>query len=164
LISIMGNLVLFGFMATLGMTAIMLASQGLGLSRLSLPFLMGTFVTANRDTATSIGFFLYVVGGWVFAALYFWLFSSLNIYAWWFGALVGLCHGAFLLLSITLLPSVHPRMASEYHGVTERRQLEPPGFMAINYGYQTPTAILAAQTVYGMILGACVHIQHMMAV
>ena len=72
-------------------------------------------------------------------------------------------HGAFLLVCvIPLLPYVHPRMASEYHGVTARRQLEPPGFMAINYGYQTPFATLLAQTVYGAVLGACVQIHHAM--
>jgi hypothetical protein len=43
----------------------------------------------------------------------------------------------------------HPRMASEHHGVTDVRQLEPPGFLAMNYGYQTPFATLVAQAVYG---------------
>jgi hypothetical protein len=40
------------------------------------------------------------------------------------GALCGLLHGSILLTAaLPLLPFIHPRMASEYHGVTERRQL-----------------------------------------
>jgi hypothetical protein len=53
-------------------------------------------------------------------------------------------------------------MASEHHGVTNLRQLEPPGFLAMNYGYQTPVATLVAQAGYGGVLGACVQIQHAM--
>jgi len=33
------------------------------------------------------------------------------------------------------------------------RKLEPPGFLALHYGYRTPMAALIAQTVYGIILG-----------
>jgi hypothetical protein len=51
-------------------------------------------------------------------------------------------------------------MASEYHGVTALRQLEPPGFMAVNYGYGTPLTTLLAQTVYGAVLGAFVQLAH----
>jgi hypothetical protein len=157
------SLVLWGLIATVAMAAILHASQGLGLSRLSLPFLLGSAFSANRSTATVLGFVLYVLGGWLFAFLYFLFFTSVGIYAWWLGAIVGVIHGAFLLVCvIPLLPYVHPRMASEYHGVTARRQLEPPGFMAINYGYQTPFATLLAQMVYGAVLGACVQIHHAM--
>jgi hypothetical protein len=157
------SLVLWGLIATVAMASILHASQGLGLSRLSLPFLLGSAFSANRSTATVLGFVLYVLGGWLFAFLYFLFFTSVGIYAWWLGAIVGVIHGAFLLVCvIPLLPYVHPRMASEYHGVTARRQLEPPGFMAINYGYQTPFATLLAQTVYGAVLGACVQIHHAM--
>jgi hypothetical protein len=34
------------------------------------------------------------------------------------------------------------------------RQLEPPGFLALNYGYETPVAVLIAHLAYGAILGA----------
>jgi hypothetical protein len=49
-------------------------------------------------------------------------------------------------------------MASEYDGVTSRRQLEPPGFLAMNYGYRTPVTTLLGQTVYGTTLGAFVQL------
>ena len=53
-------------------------------------------------------------------------------------------------------------MASEYHGATVKRQLEPPGFMAMNYGYGTPATTLLAQVVYGAVLGGFVQLQHSM--
>jgi hypothetical protein len=34
------------------------------------------------------------------------------------------------------------------------RQLEPPGFLALNYGFQTPVSVIIAHIVFGVILGA----------
>src|SRR4051812_40730775 len=73
-----GYLVLWGLIATLAMTTILQGAQGLGLSRLSLPFLFGTFFTGDRRRAVIIGFTLYTIGGWVFAFLYFLFFTSLG--------------------------------------------------------------------------------------
>ena len=154
------NVLLWGLIATVAMTTILQGAQGLGLSRLSLPFLVGTFFTADRRWATVLGFVAYTMGGWVFALLYFLLFASLGIYTWWFGAAAGLLHGVFLLVcALPLLPHVHPRMASDYDGPSAMRQLEPPGFMGLNYGRRTPLTTLAAQTVYGAILGGLAQLQ-----
>jgi len=148
------SMMLWGFMATLVMTIVMQGAQGLGLSRLSLPFLAGTFFTGDRRRAVIIGFAVYVVGGWLFAFLYFLLFSSLGVYTWWLGMSTGLLHGLFLLVgAMPLLPYIHPRMASEYDGVSAIKQLEPPGFMGLNYGYRTPMTTLTGQALYGAVLG-----------
>lgn len=161
--NMMWSLVLWGLVATTAMASILQASQSLGMSRMSLTFLMGSAVSGDRGWATVLGFVLYIAGGWAFAFLYFLFFASVGIYTWWLGAILGLVHGAFLLVcAIPLLPYVHPRMASEHHGATRVRQLEPPGFLAMNYGYQTPLAALLAQAVYGGVLGTCVQVQHAM--
>jgi uncharacterized membrane protein YagU involved in acid resistance len=147
-------LVLWGLIATVAMTSILQASQGLGFSRMSLPFLVGTFFSGNRRFAMTLGFTLYVIGGWLFAFLYFLLFTSVGIYTWWFGALAGALHAVFLLVcALPLLPFAHPRMASEYHGVSALRQLEPPGFLALNYGGGTPVTTIIGHIVYGGTLG-----------
>jgi len=157
-------LVLWGLIATVAMTSILEGSRGFGFSRMSLPFLLGTFVSGNRKLAFVLGFALYTLGGWLFAFLYFLLFASVGIYTWWLGALAGALHGLFLLVAVLpLLPFVHPRMASEYHGVTSLRELEPPGFLAMNYGYGTPVATLLGQTVYGATLGGFLQLQHAMS-
>jgi hypothetical protein len=159
----LGYLILWGLIATVAMTSILEASRGLGFSRMSLPFLVGTFFVGNRRRALILGFIVYTVGGWLFAFLYFLLFASVGIYAWWFGALTGALHGLFLLVTaLPLLPFVHPRMASDYHGVTSLRQLEPPGFLGMNYGYGTPLTTFLAQTIYGATLGGFVQLHNAM--
>jgi hypothetical protein len=155
--------VLWGLIATVAMTTIMEGSRGVGFSRMSLPFLVGTFFSGSRRFALIVGFAVYTVGGWLFAFLYYVLFASVGLYTWWFGALAGFLHGLFLLVcALPLLPFAHPRMASEYHGVTLRRQLEPPGFLGMNYGYGTPLATLLGQTVYGSTLGGFLQLQNAM--
>jgi hypothetical protein len=39
------------------------------------------------------------------------------------------------------------------------RLLEPPGFLAMNYGYHTPLSTLVARIVYGATLGAFMQIE-----
>ena len=154
------SLALWGLVATTAMASILQASQSLGLSRMSFTFLLGSALSGNRSYATVLGFVLYLAGGWAFAFFYYFFFSIIGIASWWLGALFGFVHGLFLLVCIMpLLPHLHPRMASEHHGATAIRQLEPPGFLATNYGYQTPLAACVAQAVYGGVLGACIQIQ-----
>ena len=53
-----------------------------------------------------------------------------------------------------LLPALHPRMASEQHGPTPTRQLEPPGFLALQLRPADADLGVLAHLVYGAILGA----------
>ena len=149
------HILLWGLLATLVLTLVEQGSQGLGLSRLSLPFLIGTWFTGRRARANLLGFLLNLLGGWVFAFLYFLVLSALGSVHAWSGALLGLLHALFLLVVVLpLLPYVHPRMASTYDGPTRIRRLEPPGFMGLNYGYRTPLTTLVGHMLYGAILGA----------
>jgi hypothetical protein len=45
-------------------------------------------------------------------------------------------------------------MASDSTGPEPTKMLEPPGFLALNYGYRTPLAVLIAHIAYGTVLGA----------
>lgn len=155
----LAHLLLWGLVATVAMTTILYGSQGLGLSRLNLPFLVGTLFTANRGRAVVWGFAVYTIGGWLFASLYFWLFASIGAGTLRIGAALGFLHGLFLLVCVlALLPYAHPRMASEHDGPSGNFRLEPPGFMGLNYGRGTPLTTLLAQTFYGAILGASVEL------
>ena len=145
---------LWGFLATAVMTTLMSASLGLGLSRMSIPMMLGTMVSPNRQRAPLYGFLIHFANGWLFAFLYAAIFESLGRAGWWVGALVGLGHGLVVLVALLpLLPGLHPRMASESSGPETTRNLEPPGFMALNYGRRTPLIALAAHLAYGLILG-----------
>lgn len=150
----LGDALLWGVFATGVLTLIMAASQGLGWSRISFPFIIGSVFTAHRGRAMVIGFVLHVVFGAAFALLYVAVFERWQQAVWWFGGLLGLYHGLFILAVVMpVMPRIHPHMASRQHGPTPTRQLEPPGFLALNYGRSTPVITLAAHLIYGVLLG-----------
>ena len=98
---------------------------------------------------------MHLVNGWLLAAIYAAAFQSWRRANWWLGSSIGLVHGLFVLLVVMpTLPGFHPRMASELRGPEPTRQLEPPGFLALNYGRRTPVWLIIAHLVYGAILGA----------
>jgi hypothetical protein len=133
----------------------MTGTQGLGLTRMSLPFMLGTLFTSDRDRAKLVGFGVHLLNGWWLALVYTAAFQSWRRATWWLGTGIGVVHGLFVLTTIMpLLPTVHPRMASEQQGPTPTQQLEPPGFLALNYGRRTPLTVLLAHLVYGAVLGA----------
>ncbi|MGC2744430.1 MAG: hypothetical protein WA672_14745 [Candidatus Angelobacter sp.] len=146
---------LWGFLATIVLTSIGMGAQGLGLTRINFPYMLGTIFTPDRDRAKLYGFLVHVAAGWIFSVIYVFIFQALGAASWWRGALIGALHGLFVLIVVmSLLPGLHPRMASERQGPSARNLLEPPGFLALHYGVQTPLAIMFAHTVFGMILGA----------
>jgi hypothetical protein len=148
-------ILIWGFAATAALSGVMFGAQRLGYSRLSLPFLIGTLFTGERSSANAAGLVVYLLGGWLFAFVYYFVFASIGRTGWWLGALLGAAHGFVLLVMLLpLLPHLHPRMASEYEGPGGRRTLQPPGFLALNYGYRTPLTTILAHAVYGAILGA----------
>jgi hypothetical protein len=146
---------LWGFAATLVLTMLLAGSQGLGLTRMNVPYLLGSIVTPRRDRAKVYGFVMHVLVGWMFALPYLAAFHLLHRATWWLGAAIGLVHGSFVLIAgLPVLPGLHPRMASPHHGPTITRQLEPPGFLGLNYGVQTPVSVLVAHAIFGALLGA----------
>lgn len=153
-----GDILLWGFAATLILTTIMAACKPLGLTRMDLPFILGTFFTSNRDKAPVYGFLSHLVIGWLFAFLYASAFESANLFTWWFGLAIGFVHGAFVLSAgLQIIGAFHPRMAQPYRGPTPTKQLEPPGFFALNYGRGTPFITMLAHLVYGGVLGTFCH-------
>jgi hypothetical protein len=152
------EILLWGFAATAVLTTIMAVSRPLGLTRMDLPFLLGTVFTANRNTAPIYGFVIHLMIGWLFALLYAVAFKSAQLYVWWFGVAIGFVHGAFVLSAgLQILGTMHPRMAQPFRGPTPTRQLEPPGSFALNYGSGTPLVTLLAHLVFGGVLGIFYH-------
>jgi hypothetical protein len=146
---------LWGFASTVVLTSILAASQGIGITRMNIPYVLGTIFTPNRDQAKFIGFFLHFLNGWLFSLVYVAAFEVTRTSTWWFGALIGLVHATFVLtMALPALPALHPRMANEQYGPTVVRQLEPPGFLGMNYGWRTPLSVLLAHVIFGGILGA----------
>lgn len=146
--------ILWGFVGTAVLTTILAGGQGLGMTRMNIPYLLGTMFTPDRDRARLIGILIHFINGWIFALLYIAAFHVLGVATWWLGAIMGFIHAAFVLtVGLPLLPALHPRMANEQHGPTVVRQLEPPGFLGMHYGVRTPISVVLAHLAFGAILG-----------
>ena len=144
-----------GFAGTLVLTTILRTASELRLTRMDIPFLLGTAFTANRLRAKSLGYALHFLAGLTFALLYYAIFSAIGESGWWIGAIFGLIHALFAATALVnlLLPVVHPRMGSPLTGANTTALLEPPGFLMLNYGPQTPIVNIVAHVAYGALVG-----------
>jgi hypothetical protein len=144
-----------GLIGTVVLTSLMRAANELKLTRMDLPFLLGTALSGDRARAKAVGYMLHFCFGLVFALGYYAVFTAIGTAGWGLGALFGLLHGVFAGTALVnvLLPLVHPRMGSSMTGAGDVPLLEPPGFMLRNYGVQTPAVTIAAHVAYGSIVG-----------
>jgi hypothetical protein len=144
-----------GFAGTLVLTTILRAASELRLTRMDLPFLLGTAFTTNRRRAKALGYALHFLAGLVFALMYYGIFVAIGRSGWWLGAIFGLVHALFAATALVnlLLPLVHPRMGSPLTGANTTVLLEPPGFLMLNYGLETPLANIVAHVAYGALVG-----------
>jgi uncharacterized membrane protein YagU involved in acid resistance len=144
-----------GFAGTLVLTTALRTANELKLTRIDLPFLLGTALTANRTRAKALGYLLHFAFGQVFALGYYALFVAIDHDGWWLGAAFGAVHGLFASTALVnvLLPLVHPRMGTPLSGANTSALLEPPGFLMRNYGPQTALATILAHIAYGTIVG-----------
>jgi hypothetical protein len=147
-----------GFVGTLVLTSMLRAAGELGLSRMDLPFLLGTAFSSDRVRAKALGYLLHFVAGLAFALLYFGVFSAIGRSGFALGALFGLLHGVFAGTALVnvLLPVLHPRMGTPLSAADSQPLLEPPGFLMLNYGRRTPFVTLIAHIAYGAIVGGFV--------
>lgn len=148
------SVLLWGFAATIVLTIIMAVSKPMGFTRMDIPFLLGTMITENRNKAPFYGLVSHIIIGWIFAFIYAAAFETSGIKSWWSGMLIGLVHASFVLSAgLQVVSAFHPRMAHPYQGPTPTKQLQPPGFFALNYGRGTPAITIAAHLIYGSMLG-----------
>jgi hypothetical protein len=144
-----------GFVGTLALTTILRAASELRLTRVDLPFLLGTVFTADRGRAKALGYLLHFAAGLLFALVYYAIFLAIGRSGWWLGAIFGLAHALYSSTALVnlLLPLVHPRMGTPMTGANETALLEPPGFLMRNYGTRTPIVTILAHIVYGALVG-----------
>ena len=147
-----------GFVGTLVLTTTLRAASEAGLTRIDIPFLLGTAATKDRLRAKALGYVFHFGFGLLFALGYYALFVAVDHSGWLLGAGFGLVHGLFAgsaLVNI-LLPLVHPRMGTPFTAAGSSPLLEPPGFLMMNYGRRTPIVSLGAHIAYGAIVGGFV--------
>ena len=145
-----------GFAGTVVLTTILRAGSEARLTRLNLPFLLGTALTPEcrrpRSTVT-----------WPISSSAWSSLCSITSSSWPSGAAVGagstlrrcpwsvLRHRAVNIL----LPAVHPRMGTPFSAADSAPLIEPPGFLMRNYG-RPRAGSLAAHVAYGTIVGGFV--------
>jgi hypothetical protein len=147
-----------GLAGTVVLTTILRGASELGLTRMDIPFLLGTAVAADRVRAKAIGYALHFVFGLLFALAYYAIFLVIDRSGFLLGAVFGVLHALFAgsaLVNI-LLPAVHPRMGSGFDAAGTTPLLEPPGFLLLNYGRQTALVTVLAHIAYGAIVGGFV--------
>ncbi len=144
-----------GFVGTVILTSAMRAATAFKLTRIDLPFLLGTLFSADRRKAKAIGYLLHFSFGLLFSLIYYAVFTAINHAGFLLGGLFGAVHALFSGTALVgiLLPAVHPRMANDLTAAQASPLLEPPGFMLLNYGRQTPLVAVAAHIIYGAVVG-----------
>ena len=148
------GLLVGAWLGTLVMTALMEAAQAARVTRMSIPFVLGTVFSERPVVIRVVGSALHLVNGVIFALAYALFFEALGRSDWWIGAVGGAIHGALvLILLLPVLQDVHPRMARPDHGPDPTPMLQPPGFLALNYGARTPIVTMVGHIVYGAIVG-----------
>ena len=97
---------------------------------------------------------MHLINGWLFSLVYVAAFHAWGLATWWAGAAIGVVHSAFVLTAgLSLLPAFHPRMARIEEGPDQAPLLEPPGFLALNYGVRTPVSVVLAHILFGAVVG-----------
>jgi hypothetical protein len=147
-----------GLAGTLVLTTALRAASELSLTRMDIPFLLGTAFSTNRTRAKVVGYALHFVAGLLFALGYYGMFLALGRSGWLLGTIFGLVHALFAgtVLVNVLLPMIHPRMATPETAADSSPLLEPPGFMLLNYGRATPAVTVLGHMAYGAIVGGFV--------
>jgi ABC-type polysaccharide/polyol phosphate export permease len=147
-----------GFVGTLVLSTALSAGSQLRLTRMDIPFLLGTACTDDRTRAKVFGYALHFLAGLAFALAYYAVFVVLGRAGWLLGLGLGFVHALFAGTTLVnvLLPAVHPRMGTPSSAADSSPLLEPPGFMLLNYGHATPLLTLLAHLAYGAIVGAFV--------
>jgi hypothetical protein len=135
-------------------TALRLGSE-LKLTRMDLPFLVGTMVTEDRERAKLLGWGLHAAAGLGFGLVYAGIFAATGRSGWLFGAALGLLHGLVVGTAVveTLLPFAHRSIGSASTASPGTPVLEPPGLLMLNYGRATPIVTALGHVAYGALVG-----------
>lgn len=144
-----------GFVGTGVLTTALRAASEFKLTRMDIPFLLGTAFTADRTRAKALGYLLHFTAGQIFALGYYGLFVAIHHSGWMLGAMFGMAHSMFAGTALVniLLPLVHPRMGTPHTSAPSVALLESPGFLMLNYGPATPVVSLIAHIAYGAVVG-----------
>ena len=134
-----------GFVGTLVLTSGLRACSELDLTRMDLPFLLGTAFTTDRTRAKAVGYAAPLrLRPALRARLLRLVLAPSERRAGGSGRFSASLHALFAGTALVnvLLPPVHPRMGTATTAADASPLLEPPGFLLLNYGASTPVVTL----------------------
>lgn len=137
-----------GIVGAIVMATVYAGFLGLRLTRLDLLRFEGGLLARDRSAMVYIyGAFFQIALGAVLALAYRYVFEQIHSasYVGW-GALIGIAHGALLVLALPLLGKLNRNIRAGDEG--------EPGFGGRRYGTLTPLALVAGCMVFGIWVGA----------
>ena len=143
-----------GFAGTLVLTTSLRAASELGLTRMDLPFLLGSGLTANRLKAKALGYLLQFVFGIVFALV---VRRAVLLHRGGPDGCSARDSGRCTRCSLApswstcCFRSCIRGWATTFTAADSAPLLEPPGFMMLNYGRATPIISVLGHMAYGAV-------------
>lgn len=137
-----------GIVGAIAMAIVYWGFLGLRLTRLDLLRFEGGLLARDSSPMVYVyGGFFQVALGALLALAYRYAFEQIHsaTYVGW-GALIGIAHGALLVLALPLLGKVNRNIRAGSEG--------EPGFAGRHYGRLTPLAVLVGCVVFGIWVGA----------
>jgi hypothetical protein len=147
-----GTAVLAGLVATIVMTLVMSAANGMGMVKMDMPMMLGTMVVEAGGVARLIGFGVHLMMGVIFALIYAAVWSGTRIAPnAATGLLFGLVHGLVAGMAMGAMPMMHPRMSAT--ASPDGKTVPVPGMFALRHGLRGAAGVLMLHLVYGLVMG-----------
>lgn len=148
-----GRAVLGGLAGTIAMTVVMYMGSMMGM-KMDMPMTLGTMFFPKGTAAWVVGLMIHLMMGVVFFIIYAALFTALGIESGIIGwsALFGAIHALLAGAAFGMMPSVHPRMATEPK--SSPGTVSAPGYFGVKMGMMGPAALIAVHLIYGIVAGA----------
>ncbi len=128
-----------GFIATAGITAVLVAINKSGWTNADMVRAVGSFFTKSYENALQVGLIMHFLAGMVIAAVYLHILSILNPLSMLaliiIGGVIGFGHGFIVSYGIVKFAYLHP--------LEEFKKAD----------YQVAIAHIIGHTVYGMLMG-----------
>ena len=121
-------------------------ARAMGMTTMSIEKTLGAMF-GEGPTAAFAGWVMHLVSGIIFALIYAYMFSVIEVTnGWLIGGIIGLVHG--LIIGAMVMP-----MMGVMHPAVRSGAITAPGFFAVNAGAMTPMGLVVGHILFGAVLG-----------
>ncbi len=102
--------VIAGLVGTVVMTILMVVAPAMGMPKMDIVGMLGSMITANKGTATIVGWVIHLMMGVVFAIIYAFAWSQgIGSVTWLWGLIFGAVHAIVAIVMMPIMIRMHPR-------------------------------------------------------